>query len=179
MTEAPSVAALSLGGNVGDVVASFAMALQALDGLATTKVLQVSSVWRTAPWGVTDQPDFFNLAAFVETAMTPQDLLEACLKIEKAAGRERKERWGPRTLDIDIVDFAGLRIATPSLTLPHPRARERTFVLAPLAEMDPEFSIAGEPVAVLLGAAAPEVDTSRAFKTDAPASARLLELMRR
>ena len=144
-------AALSLGGNTGDVAAAFAAALKALDASRQVRVLRASSVWRTPPWGKIDQPDFLNMAALVETSLTPQDLLAFCLTLERAAGRERRERWGPRTLDIDIISYDDARIDEPDLTIPHPRAHERAFVLVPLAEIAPDIVINGARVEELAG----------------------------
>ncbi len=142
-------AALSLGGNVGDVAENFRKALAALDSHETIVVVARSSVWRTPPWGKTDQPDFLNMAALIETSLPPRDLLELCLSIERAAGRERSERWGPRTLDIDIIAYGDERIDEADLQLPHPRARQRAFVLVPLAEIAGEFLLDGQSISGL------------------------------
>jgi len=106
-----------------------------------------SSDYRTPPWGVTDQPAFVNLALVVETALAPRALLAHALAIEAAFGRDRakEQRWGPRTLDIDIIAYDDIEIDEPGLTLPHPRLFERAFVLAPLAEIAPDRRIKGKP----------------------------------
>lgn len=137
MTSGPDKrrAALSLGGNVGDVAQAMANALDALDASPGVRVTAKSSLWRTPPWGRTDQPDFLNMAALVETSLAPQDLLALCQRIEHAGGRERHERWGPRTIDIDIIVYDDIVSVENGLTLPHPRAHERAFVLVPLAEI--------------------------------------------
>ncbi len=137
-------ATLSLGGNTGDVAAAFCHALEALDTHSEVRVCALSSVWRTPPWGKTDQPDFLNMAALVETLLTPQALLALCLGIERAAGRERRERWGPRPLDIDIITYGELSVTDDDLTIPHARAPERAFVLVPLAEIAPDVMINGK-----------------------------------
>lgn len=142
----PQIAALSLGGNVGDVAAAFRAALQALNDHRAVCVIARSSVWRTPPWGKTDQPDFLNMAALVETTLSPHDLLTLCLAIEREAGRDRRERWGPRTLDIDIITYGDLVHDDATLTLPHPRARERAFVLVPLAEIAEDTLIGGHTI---------------------------------
>jgi 2-amino-4-hydroxy-6-hydroxymethyldihydropteridine diphosphokinase len=142
-------AALGFGGNLGDPVAAFAEALRALDAHPDIAVLTLSSVWRTAPWGKLDQPEFLNMAALVETGLSPRALLAFCLDIERQAGRERRERWGPRTLDIDILSYGDEAIDEPGLQLPHPRIAERAFVLAPLAEIAPEL-VVGERTAMEL-----------------------------
>ena len=133
-------AALSLGGNTGDVPQAFIKALAALE-VGGAKVAACSSVWRTPPWGKLDQPDFFNIAVFIETGLSPRALLGLCLAIEKSAGRVRAERYGPRTLDIDILTYGDEVIDEPGLTIPHPRMLERAFVLVPLNEIAPEMQV--------------------------------------
>ena len=139
------LAALSLGGNVGDVPQAFSKAIEALEA-GGAKVAACSSVWRTPPWGKTDQPDFFNIAVLVRTSLDARALLVLCLDIEKSAGRVRAERNGPRTLDIDILTYADKIIDEPGLTVPHPRMLERAFVLVPLAEIAPEMKVGDVPV---------------------------------
>jgi 2-amino-4-hydroxy-6-hydroxymethyldihydropteridine diphosphokinase len=133
-------AALSLGGNTGDVPQAFVKALAALEA-GGAKVVACSSVWRTPPWGKLDQPDFFNIAVVVETSLPPRALLDLCLAIEKSAGRIRAERYGPRTLDIDILTYGDDVIDEPGLSIPHPRMLERAFVLVPLSEIAPEMKV--------------------------------------
>lgn len=147
------IAALSLGGNIGDVAAAFAKALRGFDEHDGVRVIARSQVWRTPPWGKTDQPDFLNMAALVETSLTPHELLALCLEVERSAGRERGERWGPRTLDIDIVAYDNITLADETLTLPHPRAAERAFVLVPLAEIAGGVQVGAQSVAALAQAA--------------------------
>jgi len=145
-------ATLGLGGNLGDPVHAFAMALTRLEATNGIRLRVFSSVWRTAPWGKLDQPEFRNMAALVETRLSADDLLALCLAIERQSGRERRERWGPRTLDIDILTYGGQVIDRPGLQIPHPRIAERAFVLAPLAEIAPEMQIAERRVPDLLAA---------------------------
>jgi 2-amino-4-hydroxy-6-hydroxymethyldihydropteridine diphosphokinase len=145
-------AALGFGGNLGDPVAAFAGALRALAAHPEVAVLKLSSVWRTAPWGKLDQPEFLNMAALVETGLSARALLAFCLDIERQAGRERGERWGPRTLDIDILSYGDEQIDEPGLQLPHPRIAERAFVLAPLAEITPGMVVGARTVAALSAA---------------------------
>jgi len=145
-------AALAFGGNLGDPVAAFAAALRGLRAHPAVTLGPLSSVYRTAPWGKTDQPEFLNMAALVETTLAPEDLLAFCLELERAGGRERGERWGPRTLDIDILTYGTEAIDRPGLQLPHPRIAERAFVLAPLAEIAPDRVIGGQTVTELLAA---------------------------
>ena len=101
-------ATLGLGGNIGDPVQAMAEALRALDARPDSRVLAVSRLYRTPPWGKTDQDWFFNACALVETMLAPEALLDTCLDIERVMKRERKERWGPRTIDIDVLTFEGV-----------------------------------------------------------------------
>jgi 2-amino-4-hydroxy-6-hydroxymethyldihydropteridine diphosphokinase len=105
----------------------------------------VKSDYRTPPWGITDQPEFINRCIWIATTLTPEKLLERAQKVEHAFGRNREKeiRWGPRTVDIDILTYGNVTTNTPELTLPHPRLFERAFVLMPLAEMLPDCEIAG------------------------------------
>jgi len=141
---------LSLGGNLGDPARTMAAALRLLDDDPDTRVDAVSSLYRTPPWGKTDQPDFLNAAARLETTRAPRDLLELCLDVERRLKRERRERWGPRLVDLDILLFEGEVIDEPGLEIPHPRMLERAFVLVPLFEIAPALEIAGEGLAVHL-----------------------------
>ena len=145
-TETGAGAYLGLGGNVGDPVASMAEALRRIDAYPDCRVTAVSRLYRTPPWGKTDQDWFFNAAAAVRTALAPEALLDLCLDIERAMKRVRAERWGPRTLDIDILAYDALGLSAPRLELPHPRMTERAFVLMPLADIAPDLTIAGKPV---------------------------------
>ena len=141
-------AALSLGGNIGDARATIAAALAALEA-SGVRVVARSSDYRTRPWGKTDQPDFTNVSAVVETALPPLELLAVCLEAERQLGRVRHERWGPRLLDIDLIAYDDVRMDTPALTLPHRHAHERGFVLIPLAEIAPDLLIGDRTVAEL------------------------------
>jgi 2-amino-4-hydroxy-6-hydroxymethyldihydropteridine diphosphokinase len=129
---------LSLGANIGDPAAQLVQAIKRLDAHAGISVTRQSSVILTAPWGKTDQPDFANMAAEVETDLEPVDLLHVCLDIERDMGRVRHEVWGPRLIDIDIIAYERVEMHTGRLTLPHPFAHEREFVLGPLREIAPE-----------------------------------------
>jgi len=149
-TEPARVATLSLGGNEGDVMKAFRLALDSLAATPGVEVVARSRVWRTPPWGKTDQPDFLNMAAALRTRLSARALLERCQDIEREGGRQRHERWGPRTLDIDIITFGDAAINEPELVVPHPRAAERAFVLAPLAEIAPDARIGGARVADML-----------------------------
>ncbi|GGD18103.1 2-amino-4-hydroxy-6-hydroxymethyldihydropteridine diphosphokinase [Aureimonas glaciei] len=136
-------ALLGIGGNIGDVEANMRRALTTIDGTPGTRVVAVSRLYRTPPWGVTDQPFFFNACAAVETTLSPRDLLELCLATERGLKRERRERWGPRTIDLDVLDYAGQTYEDEALTLPHPRIGARAFVLVPLADIAPETVVDG------------------------------------
>lgn len=131
-------AVIGLGSNLGDRASELQYGLSALAADPATEVAAVSRVYATAPVGGPEQPDYLNAVAVVNTTLDPWQLLRLCQRIEAGAGRERTVRWGPRTLDLDILDFAGQRWADPDLTLPHPRATERAFVLAPWTEVEPD-----------------------------------------
>ncbi|MEF2550622.1 2-amino-4-hydroxy-6-hydroxymethyldihydropteridine diphosphokinase [Aurantimonas sp. A2-1-M11] len=147
---------LGLGGNIGDPAANMAAALRRIDARDDTAVAAVSRLYRTPPWGKTDQPDFVNACAAVDTTLSPPELLALCLATERAFKRERRERWGPRTLDLDVLDYAGMPHADETLTLPHPRVTERAFVLVPLGDIAPELTFDGRSVADWIAAADPE-----------------------
>jgi 2-amino-4-hydroxy-6-hydroxymethyldihydropteridine diphosphokinase len=135
---------LSLGGNLGDPKKAMGEALRMLDADPKTGVVAVSSLYRTPPWGKTDQPDFLNAVAEISTGRSPRELLDLCLEAEKKLKRVRRERWGPRLVDIDILVFGESTIHEAGLDIPHPRMLERAFVLVPLAEIAPDFSLHGE-----------------------------------
>lgn len=141
---------LGLGGNVGDPVASMAEALRRIDADPHCMVAAVSRLYRTPPWGKTDQDWFVNAAAAIRTALSPEALLDLCLDIERAMKRVRSERWGPRTLDIDILAYDAVEMSGPRLELPHPRMIERAFVLMPLVDVAPELAVGGAHVAAWL-----------------------------
>jgi 2-amino-4-hydroxy-6-hydroxymethyldihydropteridine diphosphokinase len=140
-------ASLGLGGNIGDVTDSFILALRQLADSPGVTLRRISSIYRTPPWGKLDQPSFLNMAALIETTLPARALLALCLEIERKMGRRRLERWGPRTLDIDILTYGDTTIDEPDLKAPHPRIAERAFVLAPLAEMAPRLRIADREIA--------------------------------
>lgn len=133
-----SEAWLSLGANLGDPPAQLAEAVRRIDAHPSIAVTSKSKVLSTKPWGKTDQPDFANQAIGVTTSLKPIALLETLLDIELAMGRIREEVWGPRVIDIDMIAYDRFEIRSPRLTLPHPYAHERDFVLVPLAEIAPE-----------------------------------------
>ena len=142
---------LSVGSNLGDRLGTLQGCVQAIGELPETDVLAVSPVYETAPVGGPAQPDYLNAVLIVATGLAPHDLFAATQRIEAGFGRVRAERFGPRTLDIDIISFAGEVSDDPVLTLPHPRAHERAFVLAPWHDLDPAASLPGRgAVAALL-----------------------------
>jgi len=142
-------ALIALGGNVGDTRETLASAIKAFCDGVGVRLLARSSDYRTPPWGVAEQPPFINCAIVAETTLPPLDLLGRAQAIERQFGRDRvkEQRWGPRTLDIDLIAYDGVTLDTPELTLPHPRALERAFVLMPLAEIAPQRSIKGTRIA--------------------------------
>ena len=137
---------LSLGANLGAQGETLREAIRRLSVLPRTQLVAVSSFYRTAPWGKKDQPDFLNAACSLRTSLEPMELLHACQEIEQQLGRVRHERWGPRTIDIDILYIEGVERHTPALTLPHPYMTERAFVLVPMAEIAPGLVVKGRTV---------------------------------
>jgi 2-amino-4-hydroxy-6-hydroxymethyldihydropteridine diphosphokinase len=136
---------LGLGGNLGDPVATIITALDRLEA-GGVRIVRRSQWYGTAPWGVTDQPDFVNLCVAGETELAPRALLDLIHQVEAALGRERRERWGPRTLDIDILMYGDGHVDEPGLTIPHARLTERAFVLVPLLDIAPDRLLNGKRV---------------------------------
>lgn len=134
---------IGLGSNLEQPQQQVSAAMLALDSLAETRLLARSSLYRSAPVGYADQPDFINAAALIETALAPVDLLQALLQLEQQFGRVRTFLNAPRTLDLDVLLYDDLVIAESTLQVPHPRMHERAFVLLPLAELAPELQIPG------------------------------------
>src|ERR1043165_9565549 len=141
-------ALIALGGNVGDGAATFNKAIANICGMAQAALLARSSDYATPPWGETQQDRFINACIEIETGLDPHALLFTLHKIEQKFGRDRagETRWGPRTLDLDLLAYDDVTIARPELTLPHPRLFERAFVLVPLAEIVPDRIMAGRKV---------------------------------
>lgn len=137
---------LGLGGNLSDPVQAMGSALRIVDADAGSRVVAVSSVYRTPPWGKTDQPDFLNCAAEIATRHSPRDLLELCLATERSLKRVRRERWGPRTVDVDVLIYGDTAVEEPGLVIPHPRMRERAFVMVPLEEIAPSLVLSGRTI---------------------------------
>ena len=136
-----NTAYVALGANLGDPRATVLAAFAALANLPESRVARCSSLYRTAPVGILDQPDFVNAVAVLETSLTADALLDALLDIEARFGRIRRERNGPRTLDLDLLLYDDIELDLPHLTLPHPRLHLRAFVLLPLAEVAPDLAI--------------------------------------
>ena len=132
---------LGLGSNQGDRVGLLNAALERLEASGRVRVIKRSSLYETAPVGVTDQPRFVNLVAEVHTDLEPQGLLELALAAERTLGRVRTQRWGPRTVDIDILLYDEVQVDTPTLAIPHPEMTRRRFVLEPLLEIAPDAAL--------------------------------------
>lgn len=144
------IAFLGLGSNLGDRAGMLSAALGLLAG-PDLRVIRKSRLYESPPWGKTDQPPFLNQVAEVETTLSPEMLLARCREVEDALGRVRRERWGPRTIDIDILLYGDLVIETSDLVVPHAELRRRAFVLVPLAEVVPALRLpTGETVEDLL-----------------------------
>ncbi len=140
-----TLAAIGLGANLGDAAATLRDALAEIARLPGIELLRASRLYRTPAWGRTEQPDFINAVALVDTTMPARELLDALLAIERSFGRVRLdgERWGPRTLDLDLLLFGDAAIDEPGLRVPHPHLHERAFALLPLAEIAPQLAIPG------------------------------------
>lgn len=145
-------ALVALGGNVGDVAATFDRAIPEISRAAQATLTARSANYMTPPWGEIAQPAYINACIAIETNLDPHALLAALHDVERMFGRDRarETRWGPRTLDLDLIAYDDMQIDTPDLTLPHPRLFERAFVLVPLAEIAPDRQIAGRRVAEAL-----------------------------
>ncbi|MEU3458386.1 2-amino-4-hydroxy-6-hydroxymethyldihydropteridine diphosphokinase [Streptomyces sp. NPDC006733] len=151
----PQRAVIALGSNMGNRLETLQGAIDALEDTPGVRVKAISPVYETEPWGVEpgSQANYFNAVVLVKTTLPPSSLLERGQAIEEAFLRVRSERWGPRTIDVDIVAYQGIVSADPDLTLPHPRAHQRAFVLAPWHDVDPSAELPGHgEVAELLAA---------------------------
>jgi 2-amino-4-hydroxy-6-hydroxymethyldihydropteridine diphosphokinase len=138
-----TVAYVGLGANVGPREVTLLRAVDLLAEADGVEVLAVSQLRETDPVGIVDQPRFLNGVARIDTSLSPRALLELLLRIEQSLGRVREERWGPRTVDLDLLVYGGLTVDEPGLRVPHPRLHERRFALEPLAELDPELVVPG------------------------------------
>lgn len=137
---------ICLGSNLGNKRATIARALQMLAETPGVTIAARSADYRTPPWGKLDQDWFVNACARIDTTLAPEALLGLCLAVERQLGRERRERWGPRVIDIDLLTYDDRMMTTESLTLPHPHLTTRAFVLVPLAEIAPQLTIRDRPV---------------------------------
>ncbi|MDX1570824.1 MAG: 2-amino-4-hydroxy-6-hydroxymethyldihydropteridine diphosphokinase [Xanthomonadales bacterium] len=134
---------IGLGGNVGEPLRQIGLGLAALDDDPGVSVVRVSRMYESPPWGITDQPSFINAVAELRSSLSPSALLRCMRGIEESQGRQRELKWGPRTLDLDLLAFGGRISDEVGLTIPHPRIAERAFVLVPWAEIAPEFQVPG------------------------------------
>jgi 2-amino-4-hydroxy-6-hydroxymethyldihydropteridine diphosphokinase len=134
---------VGLGANIGPREVTLLRAVDLLAAEDGIEVLELSELRQTAPVGVVDQPEFLNGALAVETSLAPRDLLDVLLRVERELGRVREERWGPRTIDLDLLVYGDETVDEPGLRVPHPRLHERRFALEPLAELEPELAIPG------------------------------------
>lgn len=142
-------AIIALGSNIGDKVANVESARELLcSGPANeVSVVTASRIYKTPPWGITDQDWFVNACMSVKTSLEPHELLHRCLAVEQVMGRRRAEKWGPRLIDLDVLVYRGVEIADDELVLPHPHITERAFVLIPMREVAPELELKGRSVA--------------------------------
>ncbi|MEM1049468.1 MAG: 2-amino-4-hydroxy-6-hydroxymethyldihydropteridine diphosphokinase [Pseudomonadota bacterium] len=134
--------ALAFGSNVGETADNIRQAIDALAAEDGLTLVRESALYRTPPWGLTDQDWFCNACALFDTELSPRALLDVCQDVERNLGRVRTVRWGPRLIDIDIITFGSISVSSDALTIPHPHAHERGFVLVPLNEIAPDLALA-------------------------------------
>lgn len=134
---------ISIGSNLSDPKQQIINAFERIELLPSTQLIKQSRAFENEPWGNTDQPRFINAVVLIETTLSPIELLDALQEIEHQTGRIREEKWGPRTLDLDIICYGNKAMRSPRLILPHPLFSEREFVLLPLVEIYPECMISG------------------------------------
>ena len=132
-----------MGSNLGDRWVNMRRAVQLLGNTEEVEVRRVAPLYRTAPLGIKDQPEFFNSVVEIKTTLEPRELLARLLAVEAALGRIRGERWGPRVVDLDLLLYEDVELSTPALTVPHPRLKERAFVVVPLARLAPGMLLPG------------------------------------
>ena len=135
---------IGLGSNLGERECQLEQALQRMEQAGDLRIVSVSNLYETKPVGDTDQPEFLNMAARLETFLTPLDLLKRCLAVENEMGRLRTRRWGPRIIDIDLLEYDARRVRLAELILPHPEIVNRGFVLIPLNDIVPELMLENE-----------------------------------
>ena len=143
-------AILGLGTNLGDRAGNIEEAIRLLTADGSVRVVARSKLYRSAPWGVTDQDWFVNACVAVQTQLSPHALLAQCQAVENEMGRVRTLKWGPRIIDVDILTFGDLKIADPDLSVPHPLIAERAFVLVPLRDVAPELKLGGRTIDQML-----------------------------
>lgn len=141
-----TLAYIGLGSNLGDRASYIQGALEKLDAAPGIQLLRTASLYETAPWGKTDQDWFLNTVAEVASELSPKELLQRLLEIENTLGRTREVKWGPRTIDLDLLLYGNEKVDLPHLQVPHPRLAERAFVLIPLGELCPEMILPAGPV---------------------------------
>lgn len=134
---------VGLGSNLGDREATIARAVDLLGEHPAVTVVAISTLRESEPWGPVEQPPFLNGALAVETRLAPRELLDVLLDVERRLGRVRRKRWGPRTIDLDLLVYGSTVVDEPGLRVPHPRLHERAFALEPLAELDPALVVPG------------------------------------
>ncbi|AGB40474.1 2-amino-4-hydroxy-6-hydroxymethyldihydropteridine pyrophosphokinase [Halobacteroides halobius DSM 5150] len=137
---------LGLGTNKGDREANLKQAIELINNFNNSELKEISAVYETEPWGYTQQDDFLNLCVRVQTKLGPHELLTKCQQVEKELKRERKIKWGPRTIDVDILVYDDLKLNDEELILPHPRMQERAFVLVPLSDLNNNLIIKGKSI---------------------------------
>ncbi len=137
---------VALGSNLGDRRATLERAMELLDAHPGVRVVATSSLRETEPWGPVEQPPFLNGAVALDTTLGPRALLDVLLETEETLGRVRAERWGPRSIDLDLLLYGDAVVDEPGLVVPHPRLHERLFVLEPLAALQPEAVVPGRGV---------------------------------
>lgn len=156
MTDAASLTAfdalIGIGSNVGDKAENIGRALELLTADDSVRIVKVSGLYRSPPWGILEQDWFVNAAAAVATDLSAHDLLRRCLAVEDEMGRVRRQKWGPRLVDVDVLTYRRQTIDTPDLKVPHPFIEQRPFVLVPLLEIAPDEPIRGRPVRGLVRA---------------------------
>jgi len=140
-------AIIALGSNIGDKAANIRDAVSRLTAQGTgVEAVKFSRIFKTPPWGITDQDWFTNACLTVRTHLDPHELLDVCLDVERQLGRERKQKWGPRVIDLDVLIYGDQIIESDTLTIPHPHMSERAFVLIPLRDVAPEQLINEKPI---------------------------------
>lgn len=145
-------ATIGLGSNIGDKAANIDRAIEMLTRGGDVRLVAKSRKYRSAPWGVTDQDWFINAAISIATELTAHALLHRCQQVENEMGRVRKERWGPRLIDVDVLTYRDQTIDTLDLKVPHPLIAQRSFVLLPMRDVAPNASINGVPLDALIAA---------------------------